>query len=122
MPAEFRIRNREESALEETVLAGQRDPRVLVHETSRETFDRLQFAARALELLGPRKTTVALAPSRTMMVESGTAWGRGEGARWAALYIPSNASRRAIAVAVLSLGGAPLTPYAVDVLMNADLL
>jgi hypothetical protein len=57
-----------------------------------------------------------------MHVETGRAWGRGEGARWATLYVPSDASRRAIAVAVLSLGGADMTPYAIDVLMNADLL
>lgn len=118
--ADFRIRSRDESALESPT--EQRDPRVLLHETSRETFDRLRFAHRALELLGPRKTRVAIGPSRQMMIESGTAWGRGPGARWATLYVPSNASRRAIAVAVLSLGGAPVTPYAIDVLMNADLL
>lgn len=120
MAADFRIRTRDTSALEETVV--DHDPRVLVHETSRERFDRLRFAARALELLGPRKTTVALGHSRRMLVESGRAWGRGEGARWATLYVPLDASRRAIAVAVLTLGGAPLTPYAIDVLMNADLL
>ena len=118
--ADFRIRSREDSALESHVEV--RDPRVLLHETSRERFERLKFAARALELLGPRKTRVAIGPSRQMMVESGAAWSRGPGARWAALYVPDNASRRAIAVAVLSLGGAAVTPYAMDVLMNADLL
>ncbi len=99
-----------------------RDPRELAHETSRERFDRVAFAARAVELLGPRATRVAVAPARAMHVESGRAWGRGEGARWATLYVPSNASRRAIAVAVVALGGAPYTPYALDILMNADLL
>ncbi len=120
MPRELRIRPRDESALEEASV--EQDPRVFAHETSRETFDRLKFAARALELLGPRKTTVVLGHSRRMMVESGHAWGRGEGSRWATLYVPQDASRRAIAVAVLSLGGAPLTAYAMDVIMNADLL
>jgi len=117
---DFRIRSRGESALEAPTEA--RDPRVLLHETSRERFDRLKFAQRALELLGPRQTRVAIGPSRRMMIESGTAWTRGDGARWATLYVPDDASRRAIAVAVLSLGGAAVTPYAMDVLMNADLL
>ncbi|HRH00608.1 MAG TPA: hypothetical protein PLR99_30400 [Polyangiaceae bacterium] len=97
-------------------------PRELANETSRERFDRVAFAARAVALLGPRNTRVAIAPARTMQLESGRAWGRGEGARWATLYVPPDASRRAIAVAVVALGGAPYTPYALDILMNSDLL
>lgn len=114
-------RRRDASALEETTR--DHDPRIFAHERSNERFDRVRFASRAIALLGPRRTTVAIAESRRHMhVETGRAWGRGEGARWATLYVPNDASRRAIAVAVLSLGGAEMTPYAIDVLMNADLL
>ncbi|MBK6460387.1 MAG: hypothetical protein IPF92_05185 [Myxococcales bacterium] len=111
-------RNKATWTLEEQARA----PRELVDQTSGERFDRIAFAARAVALLGPRNTRVAVAPARRMLLESGRAWGRGEGARWATLYVPPDASRRAIAVAVVALGGAPHTPYAIDILMNADLL
>jgi len=83
-----------------------------------ETFDRMAFAAAALELVRPPRTRVALcAGASRVRVESGRMWGRGEGARWAMLSIPARASRRAIALAVAELSrGAPL-PWALDVLL-----
>jgi len=102
-------------------------------ETSDERFDRLAFAQRALDLVNPRRTRIAIfveegkerkegkmaRPGRmaSVRVESGRAWGRGEGARWAILSIPARASRRAIALAVSELSGKP-APYALDVLQD----
>ena len=83
-----------------------------------EPFDRMAFAAAALELVRPPKTRVALCTGASRVrVESGRAWGRGDGARWAMLSIPAKASRRAIALAVAELArGTPL-PWALDVLL-----
>ncbi len=98
----------------------------VLHETSDERFDRLAFAQRALDLVNPHRTRIAVFVDEgkkrrpghmaSVRVESGRAWGRGEGARWAILSIPARASRRAIAMAVSELSGAPL-PYALDVLI-----
>jgi hypothetical protein len=99
-------------------------------EISNDSFDRAAFAMRALELLSLPKTTVAICPgARRLRVESGRAWGRGEGARWAVLAIPSSASKRAIALAIAQLAtsgdarsvmpsSAPARPYALDVLLG----
>jgi len=83
-----------------------------------EAFDRMAFAAAALELVRPPKTRVALcAGASSVRVESGRAWGRGEGARWAMLSIPARASRRAIALAVAELARGTAAPWALDVLL-----
>jgi hypothetical protein len=87
-----------------------------VDEVSDERFDRAEFARRALELVAPAQTTVAICPgARRMHVSAGRAWGRAPGARWAVLAIPDHASRRAIALAVAELARAP-GPYVLDVL------
>ncbi len=89
-----------------------------VDETSEERFDRAEFARRALDLVRPAETTVAIcAGASRMRVESGRAWGRGGPARWALLAIPPKASRRAIALAVAELASAP-GPYVLDVLFS----
>jgi hypothetical protein len=88
-------------------------------ETSSESFDRMAFAESALSLLRPRHTTVALCPARAgaqARVEIGRAWGKADGARWAMVTIPANASRSAIARAVAALANASSPPYAVDIL------
>lgn len=91
----------------------------LIDETSVEPFDRLAFAARALDLVRPLDTTVALcAGAARMRVEAGRVWGGKPSARWAMLAIPATASRRAIALAVAELAGAP-PAYAYDVLLAA---
>src|SRR5438309_106056 len=76
-------------------------------ESSNERFDRLAFAERALRLVRPPHTTVALCEGRARVkVEAGRAWGQAErAARWAVLSVPPNASKRAIAVAVAGLAG-----------------
>jgi len=87
-------------------------------ETSDEAFDRAAFARRAIELVRPPHTVIAICEgSARMRVESGRAWGRGASARWALLAIPSRASRRAIALAVAELAASP-PPFALDLLLS----
>ena len=94
------------------------EPELAAAETSSERFDRMAFAERALALVRPANTRVALAEGRSRVVlESGRAWGRAEDARWAMLLVPPHASRRAIAIAVAGLAGPSREPYALDVLL-----
>jgi hypothetical protein len=87
-----------------------------VDETSDEAFDRAAFARRAVDIVRPPRTTVAICEGATRMrVESGRAWGLGPDDRWAMLAIPPRASRRAIVLAVAELARVP-PPYALDVL------
>jgi hypothetical protein len=86
-----------------------------------EAFDRFAFAIAALDLLRPPRTRVALCMgSSRMRIESGRAWGRGTGARWAMLSIPARASRRAIALAVAEIARGSGVPWALDVLLTAN--
>src|SRR5690606_14142811 len=88
---------------------------------SDETFDRLAFAERALALVRPPRTTVAIcAGSRGVRLEAGRQWGAGKDDRWAILSVPANASRRAIATAVLGLAAPAdrVKPWALDVLLR----
>ncbi len=99
----------------------EREPEQSRDETSSESFDRMAFAESALSLLRPRHTTVALCPARAgaeARVEIGRAWGKADGARWAMITIPANASRSAIARAVAALANASSPPYAVDILLS----
>lgn len=109
----------------------------VVDETSDESFDRTAFARRAIDLVKPRRTTIAICEGATRMrVESGRLWGRARrdeaaaradaavapeaddgSERWALLAIPARASRRAIALAVAQLARRPHA-YALDVLMG----
>jgi hypothetical protein len=95
------------------------EERVLLPEESREHFDRVAFAQRALDLVPPPKTTVAVCEGVVRLrVEAGRLWGRGEGERWAIVSVPKTASKRAIALAVAQLSGArDALPYALDVLL-----
>lgn len=87
-----------------------------VDETSDEAFDRAAYARRALDIVRPPRTTVAICEGAARMrVEQGRVWGSGPGERWAMLAIPSRASRRAIALAVAELARVP-APYALEVL------
>lgn len=86
-----------------------------------EPFDRFAFAMAALDMLRPPRTRVALCLGSTRVrIESGRAWGRGEGARWALLSITARASRRAIALAVAELARGAGAPWAYDVLLAGD--
>ncbi|HEY5146980.1 MAG TPA: hypothetical protein VII82_09445 [Polyangiaceae bacterium] len=106
-----------------------------VDDTSDERFDRGAFARRAIELVRPRRMTVAICEGATRLrVESGRLWGRplavpcdpedsaeacGEACdeKWALLAIPADASRRAIALAVAGLAHGARA-YALDVLIR----
>ena len=95
-----------------------RDRERPVDEVSDEPFDRAAFARRALDLVSPDRTTVAICEGASRMrMEHGRAWGRGPGRRWAMLAIPPRASRRAIALAVAELAQHP-PAYVLDVLMD----
>jgi hypothetical protein len=86
-------------------------------ERTDEAFDRMAFARRAIDLVGPSRTTIVLCEGASRMrVESGPAWGR-PNRRWAVLAIPSGASKRAIALAVTGLASQPRA-YALDVLID----
>ncbi len=89
-------------------------------QSSTESFDRVEFAERALALVRPPGTTVAICPgSRCVRVQAGRQWGAPLGDRWAILSVPMNASRRAIASAVLELGdGTVPRPWVLDVLIR----
>lgn len=110
----------------------------VVDEISDESFDRAAFARRAIDLVKPRRTTIAICEGAARLrVESGRVWGRprirtgasgrpdtpdaadaGElDERWALLAIPAQASRRAIALAVAQLARGTRA-YALDVLMG----
>jgi hypothetical protein len=93
------------------------EERVIADEGSRERFDRVAFALRAVEAVRPARMTVAVCHGRSKLrVEAGRLWGRGPGERWAIVSVPPTASREAIALAVSGLGSRE-TPYALDVLL-----
>ncbi len=96
-----------------------------------ESFDRIAFAERALALVRPRGTTVAICEgSRRVRVERGRQWGASSpDARWAILTVPRHASRRSILNAVLTLAaddpsrvregvGSPYRAWTLDVLLG----
>ena len=59
------------------------------------------------------------AGSRRVRVQAGRQWGAAEAReRWAILSVPFNASRRAIASAILELGVDRPRPFALDVLIG----
>ncbi|HZU84387.1 MAG TPA: hypothetical protein VE987_15765 [Polyangiaceae bacterium] len=90
-----------------------------VEETSDERFDRVEFARRALDVMGTPQTTVAVCGGATRLrVASGRWWGRSSpDARWAMLSVPPTASRRAIVLAAAELARVPRA-YALEVLLR----
>jgi len=90
-----------------------------VAESSTESFDRIAFTERAIALVRPPRMRVAICQgARRVKVASGRQWGGAPGAKWAMVSVPHNASRRAIASAVLALyEGTPTRPWALDVLI-----
>jgi hypothetical protein len=97
-----------------------RDREKRAFETSDEAFDRVEFALAAIDRLRPRQVTVVVCEGPWLSVESGRAWGRAPGSRWAMVAVPPNASRRAIAMAIASLGGTRPDAYAFDLLLRGD--
>lgn len=88
-------------------------------EISDERFDRVRFALEAVDRLRPKRLTIVVVEGPRLRVESGRAWGRAPGSRWAMLAVPKNASRRAIAMAIAALGGVSPDPYTLDLLLRA---
>lgn len=89
-------------------------------ERSAEPFDRIAFAERAIALVRPRNTTVAICEgARRVRIVAGKQWGSAPGSRWAVLSVPRDASRRAIASAVLELHEGASRAWALDVLMTS---
>jgi hypothetical protein len=98
------------------------EEQIAASETSSESFDRVEFARQALDLLKPAQTTVAICEGRARVhVQSGRQWGRRAGARWVMLSVPPLASRRAIALAIAGLATPEdgSKPYVLDVLFSA---
>jgi hypothetical protein len=91
-----------------------------IAESSTESFDRIAFAERAIELVRPPRTTVAICEgARRVNVVAGRDWGKAPDARWAVVSVPRDASRRAIAAAVLGLHDGSARAWALDVLVSA---
>jgi hypothetical protein len=91
----------------------------LYDEGAGEDFDRMAFAERAVALVRPPRTKVAICEgSKRVDVMAGRDWGGGPQARWAVLIVPKNASRRAIATAVLALHEGAARPWTLDALMS----
>ena len=93
---------------------------LVASEWSFEAFDRVAFVHRALDLLRPPKTKIVICAGRQLRVESGRAWGEGDGQRWALVSVPPRASKRSLALAVASLAGPEARPWALDVLLSDD--
>ncbi len=97
-------------------ISAEREPSA--EEVSDDRFDRAEFALRALEIVRPRRTTVAICQDAAQLrVESGPRWGR-PGEAWALLAIPRHASKRAIALAVAELAGGARA-WVLDVLLGS---
>lgn len=93
----------------------------LSDESSSDSFDRVAFAMDALERVRPHRMTVAVCEGvKRVHVEAGRAWGGAPDERWAILFVPKTASRRAISLAVAGLGGARPAPYQLDLLLRDD--
>ncbi len=88
-------------------------------ETSDERFDRVAFAQRAIAIVRPPRTRIAICGgARQLHVAHGRQWGGAPGERWAMLAIPAHASRRAIALAVAEIAGEHADePWIFDVLL-----
>ena len=92
------------------------DPSRIVEYQDPSEFDRVAFAMRALDLLKPRRMTVAVYTAvAALRVEQGIHHGRGSS--WALVGIPPHASREHIAYALAELAGVESMPYTVQMLL-----
>jgi hypothetical protein len=89
--------------------------RSLAHDQrSRAHFDRLAFALRAVQLLRPPTTNVAVYRSTHLHVIQGRDLARGGEARWAIVGVPSHASAEAVALALVELTDLSQRPLALE--------
>jgi hypothetical protein len=77
-------------------------------------FDRLAFAIRAIQLLRPQSTDVAVYRSTHLHVVQGRDLSRGGRGRWAIVGIPSDASAQSVALALLELTDLSQRPLALE--------
>ena len=84
-----------------------------------QRFDRVAFALRALRLLIPTDTRIAVFRSSRLQVTQGLDLARGPGARWVMLGIPWDASAESIVLALTELEGIGQHPYSLDATLNA---
>jgi hypothetical protein len=98
----------------------QQDQRRRVEHHDSESFDRLAFAMRALDVLRPKRLRVALYRTRSsMQVEVVNDLAR-EGYRVASVGIPDHASAAHIAYALAEIAGVTSVPYAVQMMLAVD--
>lgn len=100
-----------------------RDPREFVQEQrdyepgDLERFDRIEFALAVLRILNPQGMTVAVyRREHRLSIDRGRDLARPYGSTWAIVGIPSDASRRHIALTLAELAGLGDVPYLVDAL------
>jgi hypothetical protein len=95
------------------------EKRLIARDRGGESFDRIAFALRALEILKPRGMTVAVFHGRfDLKIERGRDWGGGPNATWAMVRIPPDASREHIILALTELSGLPAAPWLLDTLLS----
>src|SRR5262249_8611503 len=100
----------------------ERERAVRTYEHDDEPFDRVAFAMELLARLRPARMRVAVYERyEELRIEVGRDFGRGEGARWAMLGVPPDASRRHIALAVAELAGVARVPFLVETLATIDI-
>jgi hypothetical protein len=98
----------------------QTDPRRRIEHHDPESFDRIAFAMRALDVLRPKRLRVALyRTSSSMQVEVIKDVSR-EGVRIASVGIPDHASAAHIAYALAEIAGVTSVPYAVQMMLAVD--
>jgi hypothetical protein len=98
----------------------QTDPRRRIEHHDLETFDRIAFAMRALDILRPKRLRVALYRTRSSMQVEVVKDVSREGYRVASVGIPDHASAAHIAYALAEIAGVASVPYAVQMMLAVD--
>lgn len=83
-----------------------------------QRFDRVAFALRALGLLKPTRTRVAVFASHRLEVQQGVDLARGPDARWVMLGVPEDASAESIVLALTKLERGAPERYVLDVMLG----
>lgn len=83
-----------------------------------QRFDRVAFALRALRLLIPSDTRIAVFRSNRLQVTQGLDLARGPSARWVMLGIPWDASAESIVLALTELAGVGQHPYSLEATLS----
>jgi hypothetical protein len=86
---------------------------------SGQSFDRIAFALRAVELLRPRATTVIVYRSSRLHLQQGRDLRRGNDAKWVIVGVPADASAESIALAITEIEGVAPVPFVFDLALSA---